>query len=184
MHAPFGAMSSRTMLNHLMWRCSCHRVLTPCPPSFSISKTPNGVSVQLPLFTRLGCPARVQLLDNVSSRCPAVAYLQNLFVQQMSSCWTVCPAVQYLHDLKVQHMSGCYLHDLVIQLLDSVSSRNPAVQYSPMPAVSVRWHVSHNAWLHANRFDVCCKSANVHARNLAGVCITCPMAVPSLLALC
>ena len=119
----------------------------------------------LPLFTRLGCPAGVQLLDNVSSRCPAVAYLQDLLVQQMSSCWTVCPAVQYLHDLKILHMSGCYLQDLVIQLLDSVSSRNPAVQYSPMPAVSVRWHDSHNAWLHANRFDVCCKSANVHARN-------------------
>ena len=123
------------------------------------------MSVQLPLFTRLGCPAGVQLLDNVSSRCPAVAYLQDLLVQQMSSCWTVCPAVQCLHNLSVQQMSGCYLQDLVVQLLDNVSSRSPAVQYLPMSAVSVHWHVSNNAWLHAKRVEVFSKSANVHAQN-------------------
>ena len=123
------------------------------------------MSVQLPLFAGLGCPASVQLLDSVPSRCPAVQYLQDLLVQQMSSCWTVCPAVQYLRDTNVQQMSGCYLQDLVVQLLDNVSSRSPAVQYLPMSAVSVHWHVSHNAWLHAYRVEVCCKSASVHARN-------------------
>ena len=155
MHAPFGAMSLRTMLNDLMGRCACHGALTPCPPSSCIFKAPNGVSVQLPLFAGLGCPASVQLLDSVSSRCPAVQYLQDLLVQQMSSCWTVCPAVQYLHDLGVQQTSSCYLQDLVVQLLDSVSSRSPAVQYLPMAAVSVHWHVSHNAWLHAERVETC-----------------------------
>ena len=114
MHAPFGATSLRTMLNDLMWRCACHGELTPCPPLLLIFKTPDGVSVQLPLFTGLncpagvqlpaagqcvqqvsssaiftglGCPASVQLLDSASGGCPAMQYLQNLLVQQMSSCW-------------------------------------------------------------------------------------------------
>ena len=87
------------------------------------------MSVQLPLFPGLACPAGVQLLDSVSSRCPAVQYLQDLLVQQMSSCWTVCPAVQHLHDLGVQQMSNCYLQDLVVQQVPSCWTVCPAVQY-------------------------------------------------------
>ena len=39
-HITFGAMSSRTMLNDLMWCCACHGALTPCPPSSCVCGDP------------------------------------------------------------------------------------------------------------------------------------------------
>ena len=129
MHAPFGATSLRTMLNDLMWRCACHGELTPCPPPFKIFKTPNGVSVQLPLFTRLNCPAGVQLLDSVSSRCPAVQYLQDGLVQQVSSCWTVCPAgVQQYNIYRTCLSSKCPAAGQCVQQSNIYTTKDLVVQ--------------------------------------------------------